>query len=67
MFILGRPDLKQYIEKAVFPPRMSIWTGILNDAELWKNQTEAQEAVDYIKKSAWNVVVLSSFGTSLHK
>ncbi len=67
MFILGRTDLKHYIEKAAFPPRLSEWTTILNRAEQWEHQAEAQDAVDYIKKAAWNVVVLSSLGTSLHK
>lgn len=67
MFIIGRSDCKNYIKKAVFPPRLSEWTSILIKAEKWQNQSEAQLAVDYIMKSAWNVVVLTEFGTSLKK
>lgn len=66
-FIIGRPDTQHYIEKAAFPPRLSVWTTILIEAEKWDNQSEAQMAVDYIMKSAWNVVVLTEFGTSLKK
>lgn len=67
MFIIGRSHDKRYISKAAFPPRLSEWTTILNRAEQWEHQSEAQDAADYIKKAAWNVVVLSSLGTSLHK
>ncbi len=46
-------DNYAFIEKAVFPPRLSEWTREVEDAQLFEFEYEAKECADFIQKHAF--------------
>jgi len=68
MYIL-RPKTNKtiYIKEATYPPRLSTWTPILEEAQQWEVLSEAKNAAAYITKDAFAVEVATAEGESIGK
>lgn len=56
MYIINHKANKNaYIKTCKFPPRLCEWTDIKDDAQLFEFEREVKDAVEFIKKTAFNV------------
>jgi hypothetical protein len=58
LYIIKRLDHNYYIENAVIPARLSSWTDDIANAQKFESLFEVKEAVEFIKRTAFNCIVI---------